>query len=470
MRNAFSIYLKELLKNSNIKYVNIANATGYDLSYVSKWLSGSMLPSEKTIASTVEVVSDCIVKGISKDNTQWYIEKYGTADTDAIKASICKELLQQYAISKGNLQEKEYIFSNKLGTELLTDYIVTSIEQENNIAAIIDFFSLDRYSQLRIAGIKDGCFYRDKCSLERKIAFIVNTSKLIYNQFDAIFFIHLLSGLSVYDYMMYDSNIASGKIIFAVRDKMVITGFFLGHSDDISAVSIIKGYGECSDIYFQIMQNKVERNPIYVKRSMLDFIGSNDYIKTLMSTNINWIQGHVTEFMLPEELFQRYSKSINYDENVINKLFTVYTEVISSESARVLLYESAISDFVATGVVDFFNTKIHLDKTEKQKVLVHLMSLISKSNLRLIEGVFYPEFEHLYSPNLYISDSSVYLRLENAYNRDCVFQLVGSKIKALMRQLFDDLWENRTDVVISNKKDIANYFKRFTGINKAIPS
>ena len=76
MKNVFSEKLKELIHLSGIKQQSIAQATGYDLSYISKWIGGKMLPSEKTIETTVEIIARSISLEAGKD-TSWIAERYG---------------------------------------------------------------------------------------------------------------------------------------------------------------------------------------------------------------------------------------------------------------------------------------------------------------------------------------------------------------------------------------------------------
>ena len=46
-KNRFSELLEELLNTAEIKNANLAKSLQYDVSYISKWISGRMLPAEK---------------------------------------------------------------------------------------------------------------------------------------------------------------------------------------------------------------------------------------------------------------------------------------------------------------------------------------------------------------------------------------------------------------------------------------
>ena len=47
-KNRFSTLLEELISISGVKNSGLAKALQYDASYISKWVSGRLLPTEKT--------------------------------------------------------------------------------------------------------------------------------------------------------------------------------------------------------------------------------------------------------------------------------------------------------------------------------------------------------------------------------------------------------------------------------------
>ena len=47
-KNRFSELLEQLINMSEVKNASIAKALQYDASYISKWISGRMMPAEKT--------------------------------------------------------------------------------------------------------------------------------------------------------------------------------------------------------------------------------------------------------------------------------------------------------------------------------------------------------------------------------------------------------------------------------------
>ena len=47
-KNRFSILLDQLINTGEVKNASLAAALRYDASYISKWITGRMIPAEKT--------------------------------------------------------------------------------------------------------------------------------------------------------------------------------------------------------------------------------------------------------------------------------------------------------------------------------------------------------------------------------------------------------------------------------------
>ena len=60
-KNRFSILLEHLLEVAEVKNYTLAKRLQYDVSYISKWVSGRMLPAKKTEKHVMEGISACVV-------------------------------------------------------------------------------------------------------------------------------------------------------------------------------------------------------------------------------------------------------------------------------------------------------------------------------------------------------------------------------------------------------------------------
>ena len=67
---AFGQLLEKLLYLSNQKKSTLAKELGYDISYISKWINGRNLPTQKSISSICKITSEFIVKSLNSTSKQ----------------------------------------------------------------------------------------------------------------------------------------------------------------------------------------------------------------------------------------------------------------------------------------------------------------------------------------------------------------------------------------------------------------
>lgn len=68
-KNRFSILLEHLMSVADLKNSVLAKAVQYDDSYISKWISGKLLPTEKNHEATLQAISNCVVDSLTEDGT-----------------------------------------------------------------------------------------------------------------------------------------------------------------------------------------------------------------------------------------------------------------------------------------------------------------------------------------------------------------------------------------------------------------
>lgn len=65
-KNRFSILLEHLMSVADLKNSVLAKAVQYDDSYISKWISGKLLPTEKNHEATLQAISTCVVDSLTE--------------------------------------------------------------------------------------------------------------------------------------------------------------------------------------------------------------------------------------------------------------------------------------------------------------------------------------------------------------------------------------------------------------------
>lgn len=67
-KNRFSQLLEHLMAATALKNSTLAKAVQYDVSYISKWVSGKLLPTEKNAEKVFREISRCVVTSMDDES------------------------------------------------------------------------------------------------------------------------------------------------------------------------------------------------------------------------------------------------------------------------------------------------------------------------------------------------------------------------------------------------------------------
>jgi len=95
-KNRFSILLEHLLEVAEVKNYTLAKRLQYDVSYISKWVSGRMLPAKKTEKRVMEGISACVVDEATDDGRDLLLREYSVSIPSDLKAAIYDNLIAEY--------------------------------------------------------------------------------------------------------------------------------------------------------------------------------------------------------------------------------------------------------------------------------------------------------------------------------------------------------------------------------------
>ena len=79
---SFGSMLKSILTVNDIKMYNLANALGYDKSYISKWVNGAKLPPSKDIDKLTENIGRFVAKECDDDRKRMTAQQFGFTRRD----------------------------------------------------------------------------------------------------------------------------------------------------------------------------------------------------------------------------------------------------------------------------------------------------------------------------------------------------------------------------------------------------
>ena len=99
-RNRFSRLLEFLMNTAQIKNYVLAQELQYDVSYISKWDNGKLLPSEKTEKKVLSGISHCIAHSTTDEGLSKLLEYYQVGDANELEMAVYDNLTTEYHYEK----------------------------------------------------------------------------------------------------------------------------------------------------------------------------------------------------------------------------------------------------------------------------------------------------------------------------------------------------------------------------------
>lgn len=465
-RNSFGRKLEQLLITTGVKNATIAAALSYDVSYISKWITGKSIPSGKNVEKNLAVISRIIVDETTDEVKESLMSEFGVRSEAALYEAIAGFLLEGYYEVTGGGPEQHHInnasftVAPKRQFPLLQEYAQAQDKTKPmDIAVLVDLFSLDHVSKLGMAGIQDQTFGLKEKREDIRIDYVVDISALDGNNvYDVILLIHMMTCFSMAKFRLYYSELARGKVLISVKNEYAGVSL-LGENQQFLCTTATKDKRLVGELYESIAASIDPDRTIFLGTDMGDLLRSHEYLQTLLSRDVRWLVGHMTEHFLSPELFQTLSRThLDEEERVeAERAFRLTGNMLKKGQIRVMMYLTAMMDFVLSGELDFFNRRVILTPDQRKEQLVYLLELLKTTDcagFKLIRDGFSEDFKYITNPCMFLSGSMDYLRLENKLYRDNLLVMKDESVKRIFDVFFERIWGYDTAVVMSAPRDI----------------
>ncbi len=466
--NAFGKRLERVLFCAEQKNISLAVHLGYDVSYISKWLNGKSVPSLKNKDDIFSKISDYIVENSSLNAKQKLKEEIGIKNDANLSNAIKVFLIQGYEEALGgNRQDCITQYNAKVlmypsNLEVLEEIEKINFEDEIHICVLADLYVVDRSVKLRLAGIDKGRFLlsniKSGIKYDMSIYLDINEMDIIY---DTILLIHMLTAYSFIDFNLYKSTGAKGRLDYIVENQYASLGN-LTDNGQCRYMVCIQNKNVINELFKSYTIEENQENLLFQKSDMSMLLLNQIYMQSLLSPNIKWLLGHMTEQLMPRDLFYEIKKQIEWKENEIlqiqlEKINMLLDNIYAIKDMSLMFYESAIYDFMLNGEMDFFNTKVFMDKMQRVKCLEYLKEIVKNNfNIRIsmVEGGFSNDFRYITNPCVFLSETVGYLRLENKKYSNNILLIKDKDIMEIFRKFYTAIWNQRQDVVVSDRRKI----------------
>lgn len=497
----FGKIIEKLIYFSGEKNYSLARELGYDVSYLSKWISGTMFPTFKNIKIICEKIADFIIKHTNK-SSQDEIADYFNIDKDEYHSEellieyIKNMLYESYLTSRenedGKIVEKSnrkkipkynsVIVSNpkfvkKYLDESIMDY--TKKQNRGDVIVLSDLFSLGRDDKLHMAGIRNGSASKTKMenvTIKFLMSFDENVDDIVFN---TMLFINMIMVYSNINFKLYSCKHSKYSQVVAVKGKSftyaVYTDIkkclFLSTSED--AIVVHDMYHSLEDMI------ETRSKPTFLEMSSEEIIFEKRYMEYIIGRHLKWIIGYMNELLMPSDLFMEIGKEVfGESEEVIKELENInlilQNATYKSNNIQVLIYESAIKQYISTGVLSFFNIKVSLTLEQIQRHIEYMVKIFDENKnieFKLITDTLVDDFKNMANPSVFISKSLSFITVnceEEISDKNRYMIIKDSRLDNIFKRFFEEIWNSDKENVTMNREEVVSRFSDLLGYIKIL--
>lgn len=477
-KNRFSRLLKYLMSVAEIKNYMLAQELQYDVSYISKWTGGQMLPSEKYVNKILIGISECIVNKCGQEALSGLMRDYQVDSKGDLKQALIDNLEAEYlyVYDQKNTVKEEIVPGTLFYPEIkLAKYITKMwhpvLRRINALdaVAVLDIFSMRREYQLQIAEgrnthVPKGKQYQD---VHYSMVIDVKQGKLDYT-YDIVFLMDFLTRNSCVDFKIYGTEQAEGKVIFVVRDEYMISGMLTGDDHCISVMTS-ENPDYCRVMFRNLKAMCTQDRMLFKKTSMKEMILKYEYIYGLLAPRQQWLLGHLTEHFLPDDLFDEIVKQIENTQNLgvnIGELYSIHNiskNILKTVRVNLLVYRTAFYNLVIDNEIDFFDYKVRLTAEQTVRYLQYFVEFCSNRSdieIKMAPGRLISDIKYDTKECIFLGDTISYFRLKAEYNN--VFIIDRKDMEEAFGKMFKEFWQNKDGLLITDRETI------FANINHVI--
>lgn len=477
-KNRFSNLMEYLMDITDVKNYVLARELQYDVSYISKWVSGQMLPSTKTETTVMRGIAHCVVHSGTEEGRAVLLEDYQVNNIKDLEDAIFDNLTAEYNYvidtqkETGNTIAQKTVFYPKLN---MPQYIskmhhpVLRRVKSLDIMALIDLMAIEREYRIQIASMENGLFPEQQEYPSVHYSMLIDiTGAEVDSVYDIVFLVNMLTTMTPVDFKLYGTKRARERAMFCVKDDFVISGMLM-ESNVCMSVTASEDPQNCDAIYRYIHSLCSRERLLFRKTSMTEMIGKNDYVRTILSPNQCLLLGHMTEHFMPDALFDEIATQLQKEETnetisleELRWYHSLMKRSYEQTPVRIVYIGAAFSEFAVTGELDFYNRSVRLTPMQRLQYMTALYeNLSAHENLqfKLVHGRLTSDFLYISSQCMFLSDGTSYLRLGNGCTRNALHIINHFEMKNIFHKFYETVWAGTEEFIISNRENVLAFIE-----------
>lgn len=462
----FGKLLEKLIYISGQKNYSIARQLKYDVSYISKWINTTMLPSAKNIDEISRSIADYIVSISDEAQLNKYCKCFNEVEgksksevaelienglNEAYKYSYNKINKKKINNSSGKVFNSQSFVNPSLRKRYLNIEIKENTRPEEILDVIVasDFFAINRDDQVYITGInnREDKKYRQNLNIKYIFNFQPNIDDIISN---ILMLLDMITSKNRDVFELYSSEHICSNLITVIKNKYLHAAMYT-NKKCIMTTTISEDREAINQMYHTLDEMlSTQCTKTFIRKSPRKTLLDADYIKYTMGNEIKIISGEMNELFMPADLFLEIGEKIFKDDEIIEnfkRVNSILHNAYCNNKIQAVIYESAIRKFVTTGEITYFNMPIKLSVEQRRKHLKNIYDLLTDNEnieIKIIEDDLESEFKIEDKPVLFISRTMSFTKEKNNEIGNDYLIVRDKNLELLFKEFFSAVWNKIT--------------------------
>lgn len=441
MSEEYAIVLKKLITITETKNLVLANITGYDVSYISKWVNGVKLPATRYIEQINEKLakyfSEAIIESGQIDELSAAFAVSATHET--IEFDILQLLSASYRFSmknhgrhrQGSAAPAKVITGSHDAFLFISTIFKEKVQharEGSNLLILGDFCTLTDIDFWKFLD------FPEDTAPHITIHVGIDLEKLSHHAAYTEQLYMILGKYLNYDFKLYTSDFLKQGNTIIMENEFVVQ-YSLQNEHSIGVCTYISDTALVQDIYNRFYLSFASQQAALLPAKMLGIKDIGFRTAFYSADKYFFFLTNGVDFLLPPQAVSEFLTEIGASKQVarqIGQLQIMWDEMMASGEVEFMLPMTSIIRYIETGYMFFTDKEFKMEAAYRKMHLQHALEAMKK-NPKITVGIIQASMEmseyQVTNLSFYSNYTAAFFKKNPQYIREsvCPFYVVASK-------------------------------------------
>ena len=379
---SFGSMLKAILTVNDIKMYNLANALGYDKSYISKWVNGAKLPPSKDIDKLTERIGQFVARECDEERKKLtarqlgFARRDGSTPEDGVFAAKLAELLrEEYWKGKYTETVEERDLPKTVAEPRRMPTVFTQRRREPAVECILATQPVTATGEVQ--SVMDDLAALDPDNTRLKMTAMIDTERFAENV--DLYWKHICNLLSVGNHADVDLVEIGRHSGVQLPDRLLIAkGSFVEQSVRLpfsdKSVLVKTDVPSVVDLYYDDARRFLRRQQFMLESSNLN--NNLYYFKYSSTTQKRYLLSSMFPMYMEEAFYDELLDKYGGESHKQDQPRGYYLKEFMTDKS-VVIFETALLRYMSTGKLSAFDA-YEGETLTRQERRRHLQGLIDQ--------------------------------------------------------------------------------------------